>query len=226
MKKDGFTLIEIIVSITLVSVVLVSMMGTLIKLKEVYSLVDEDTDILVYGASLTRIITNDIITNGDIKTIRCSETGDLCSEYSIYDKLYLTLGNGKKRLLEIIPTTNDAVNPLNIVKNITGDDNTIIGHETIVKNSIRYTDTTDTVNKKLLYIKTLELIKTEVEENSIIKETVYGYNFKGFELIKHVYPSAVRPSSERDVINIISIKMSDETFNLTIYSSATEPIGG
>lgn len=226
MKKNGFTLIEIIVSIALVSVVLISMMGTLIKLKEVYSLVDEDTDILIYGASITRIISNDIIKNGDIKKISCSESGEACSEYSVYEKIYLTLGNGKKRLIEIIPTIDDNDNNLNIVTNITAEDNTIIGHKTVIKNSLRYTDTTDAVNTKLLYIKTLDLTKTEVEESSTINETVYGYNFKGFEVIKYVYPSAVRPTSEEDVINIVNIKMSDQSFDLTLYSSATQPIGG
>ena len=43
MNKKGFTLIELIVSIILVSIVLISMTGTLIKLKDTYVLIN-DTD--------------------------------------------------------------------------------------------------------------------------------------------------------------------------------------
>ena len=44
MNKNGFTLVELIVSIVLVSIVLVSMTGTLVKLKETYNVVNEDAD--------------------------------------------------------------------------------------------------------------------------------------------------------------------------------------
>ena len=45
MNKKGFTLIELIVSITLVSIILVSLLATLVKLKQTYEVIDEDSDI-------------------------------------------------------------------------------------------------------------------------------------------------------------------------------------
>ena len=53
MNKKGFTLIEIIVSIVLVSVVLVSLLASLIQLRKTYSVIHEDSDIIVYSSSYT-----------------------------------------------------------------------------------------------------------------------------------------------------------------------------
>ena len=65
MNKKGFTLIEVILSIVLVSVVLTSMLATLVKLRENYSIVNENTDALIYSSSVSRILNNDLSKNGD-----------------------------------------------------------------------------------------------------------------------------------------------------------------
>ena len=51
MNKKGFTLIELIVSITLVSIILVSLLATLVKLKQTYEVIEEDSDIRIYKVS-------------------------------------------------------------------------------------------------------------------------------------------------------------------------------
>ena len=56
MNKKGFTLVELIVSITLISIVLVSMTATLISLRTAYSRAYEDSDVLVYSSSISRVL--------------------------------------------------------------------------------------------------------------------------------------------------------------------------
>ena len=63
MNKKGFTLIELIVSIILVSIVLISMTGTLVKLKDTYSVVNEDADARIYGATISKIVNDDLLKN-------------------------------------------------------------------------------------------------------------------------------------------------------------------
>ena len=72
MNKKGFTLIELIVSIILVSIVLISMTGTLVKLKDTYSVVNEDADARIYGATISKIVNDDLLKNNGIKTIDCN----------------------------------------------------------------------------------------------------------------------------------------------------------
>ena len=92
MNKKGFTLIEVIVSIVLVSVVLTSMLASLVKLKTSYEVVSENTDALIFSSSLSRIINNDFDSNGGIRYIDCTYFGDVCD---------ITLNNNEKRRLEI-----------------------------------------------------------------------------------------------------------------------------
>lgn len=92
MNKKGFTLIEVIVSIVLVSVVLASMLASLVKLKTSYEVVSENTDALIFSSSLSRIINNDFDSNGGIRYIDCTYFGDVCD---------ITLNNNEKRRLEI-----------------------------------------------------------------------------------------------------------------------------
>ena len=102
MNKKGFTLIELIVSIILVSIVLISMTGTLIKLKDTYSLVNEDADARIFGATISKIVNDDLLKNNGIKIIECNEDTkvSICEIY---------MGNNKKRTLEILrnETSND-----------------------------------------------------------------------------------------------------------------------
>ena len=92
MNKKGFTLIEVIVSVVLVSVVLTSMLASLVKLKTSYEVVSENTDALVFSSSLARIINNDFTNNGGIRYIDCTYYGDVCD---------ITLNNNEKRRIQI-----------------------------------------------------------------------------------------------------------------------------
>ena len=92
MKKNGFTLIELIVSIVLVSVILVSLLATLVKLKQTYEVLEEDSDIRIYSSSISRHINNDIINNKGMSHINCNDTGTSCD---------IKLRSGEERVLEI-----------------------------------------------------------------------------------------------------------------------------
>ena len=91
MKRNGFTLIELMVSIVLVTIVLASMSVALIKLKDTYNKTNDKTDIDLVTSSITRIISNDIINNGNVTNI-----------VKLDDKsLEITLDNIKKRIIRI-----------------------------------------------------------------------------------------------------------------------------
>lgn len=92
MNKKGFTLFEVIVSIVLISIVLVSMMATLVKIKDSYEIVYENSDALIYSSSIARIMNNDFEKNGGIRYIDCNYDGNTCD---------ITLNNDQKRKIEI-----------------------------------------------------------------------------------------------------------------------------
>ena len=92
MNKKGFTLFEVIVSIVLISIVLVSMMATLVKIKDSYELVYENSDALIYSSSIARIMNNDFEKNGGIRYVDCNYDGNTCD---------ITLNNDQKRKIEI-----------------------------------------------------------------------------------------------------------------------------
>ena len=93
MKKDGFSLIELLVSVTLMSVVLVSLLSSLIKLRETYAVVNAVADVSIYTTAVARIINDDIIENDGIKTASClDEEMEECT---------LLLGSGETRKIEV-----------------------------------------------------------------------------------------------------------------------------
>lgn len=94
MNKKGFTLIEVIVSIVLVSVVMTSLLATLVQIKNAQTIVHENSDAIIYASSITRILNNDIIENNGIRYISCLERNSNSS-------CDMILGNGKKRHLSI-----------------------------------------------------------------------------------------------------------------------------
>jgi len=93
MNKKGFTMVEIIVSVSLVSIVLISLLSTLIHLRDKYSNVNDDSDVRILGSSISRIINNDIKDNCGLTNITCES--DVCT---------LTLKNGKTRELSLRET--------------------------------------------------------------------------------------------------------------------------
>ena len=206
MNKKGFTLIELIVSIILVSIVLISMTGTLIKLKDTYSLVNEDADARIFGATISKIVNDDLLKNNGIKTIECNEDTkvSICEIY---------MGNNKKRTLEILrnETSND-------IEKITFNGKEI-GTKKYEKTTLRYSDST-TGNVKTILLKTIELITRTNNEEGNDRVTTTGYKFT--TLSKEVFNyENVDDNTKVDKMTHITIGLSDEKYNIDLYSSGT-----
>ena len=223
MNKKGFTLIEVIVSIVLVSVVLVSLMATLIKLRETYSVIHENSDVLVYASSISRVINNDIMDNNGIRYASCDMNGVTCD---------ITLGNDQKRRLEII---EEEINHGRIKRTDKKEANHVTKNSTL-----KYSDTTkeekaedgtiDTSKNKIIYIRTLAL----EDYTEIIKEngreiegvhTTEGYNFYSItsdtsEIKKIKNNEIFVDVVTKLIVNIYDgIDVNDTKYNVTLYSA-------
>ncbi len=206
MNKNGFTLVELVVSIVLVSIVLVSMTGTLVKLKETYNVVNEDADARIYGATISKIINDDFLKNNGIRDISCSNDEDMSS-------CEIVLGTNQKRTLEILRNTipNDSETIYENGKNV--------GTKTYEKTTLRYSDSTTGAVKTLL-IKTIELIvksNNEVDNNLV---NTYGYKFTDLSVKTYKYEN-IDDYDKTDKITHIIIGLSDEKYNIDLYSSGT-----
>lgn len=206
MNKNGFTLVELIVSIVLVSIVLVSMTSTLVKLKETYNVVNEDADARIYGATISKIINDDFLKNNGIRDISCSNDEDMSS-------CEIVLGTNQKRTLEILRNTipNDSETIYENGKNV--------GTKTYEKTTLRYSDSTTGAVKTLL-IKTIELIvksNNEVDNNLV---NTYGYKFTDLSVKTYKYEN-IDDYDKTDKITHIIIGLSDEKYNIDLYSSGT-----
>lgn len=206
MNKNGFTLVELIVSIVLVSIVLVSMTGTLVKLKETYNVVNENADARIYGATISKIINDDFLKNNGIRDISCSNDEDMSS-------CEIVLGTNQKRTLEILRNTipNDSETIYENGKNV--------GTKTYEKTTLRYSDSTTGAVKTLL-IKTIELIvksNNEVDNNLV---NTYGYKFTDLSVKTYKYEN-IDDYDKTDKITHIIIGLSDEKYNIDLYSSGT-----
>lgn len=206
MNKKGFTLIELIVSIILVSIVLISMTGTLVKLKDTYSVVNEDADARIYGATISKIVNDDLLKNNGIKTIDCNED----EKVSICE---ISMGNNKKRTLEILrnETPNDS-------EKITSNGKEI-GTKTYEKTTLRYSDST-TGDVKTILIKTIELVIRTNNEDGNDSVTTSGYKFTTLSQESFKYEN-VNNSTKVDKMTHITIGLSDEKYNIDLYSSGT-----
>lgn len=198
MNKKGFTLIEVVVSIVLVSIVLVSMMATLLRLRDTYSVIHENSDVIVYSSSIARVINNDLNNNNGIRYASCSNNGKECD---------LILGNDDRRKLEIIK------------------EETLVGTENDVEHSkitttLKYTNTT--VDSELLYIRTLELDKYQNTKTRVI--TTNGYIFYDMYANQYDYDSD-SGKVQADVITRLDIRLydgyniDDERYNIILYAS-------
>lgn len=205
MKKEGFTLIELAVSIVLVGVMLSSMIGTLVQLKNTHSVVNEDTDARVYGALVARVINNDFLTNNGVKAITCDEDAKRTCD--------IELGNNQKRRLEII------VNPTNALTEIEEEGGIKIGETRYERTTLRYTDTTEST-EKLLYIKTIERIISQNDSDGEITYRTDGYVFTNITYNVYEYPN-VKVPSKADRLTQITIGLSEPKYNIGLFSSGT-----
>ena len=141
--KKGFTLIELLVSLVLVAVVLTSMSAALIKLRSTYDKANDVTNIDLVTSSITRIISKDILSLKELVGAK------LINEKTIE----LLFSDGKKRTIII---ENIDGFETKCIKNENSGDNDYIGTKRMDKSTLKYIDSTDPNNEKLLYIKTLD----------------------------------------------------------------------
>ena len=122
MKKNGFTLIEITISITLLSVIMVFLFKYLnLVLKDETNITDK-TKILLDQNIISKIINEDINNNG-IKDVNCSSNS--CD---------ITLLNDETRLIEINENSvdyKDTTNNITLLKR-----KTILNYNITLKNDI------------------------------------------------------------------------------------------
>ena len=199
MNKKGFTLIEVIVSVVLVSVIMVSLMASLIQLRKTYTLIHENSDILVYSSSIARVINNDLTKNNGIRYISCNESRKQCD---------MILGNDERRQIIIQEETTDmGTNE----SHVTG---------TNVKTTLRYINNTEEDNLKLVYIRTLELDR--YSKNG--KVTTEGYNFLDMTYNQTEYSEDVT-SLLMDVYTTLVIRLYNgieedvSSYNVTLYTA-------
>lgn len=93
MNKKGFTLIEVIVSVVLVSIVMVSLTATLVEIKKKSGTVASNTDAVIYSGIMARVLNSDVASHNGIKFIECEPNGSKCG---------LVLGDNEKRTIQII----------------------------------------------------------------------------------------------------------------------------
>ena len=194
-RRNGFTLVEVIVSIVLVSIILVSMLTTLVKLKELYNEIHENSDALVYSSSIARIINNDIMENNGIRYATCNSEGNLCE---------IILGNDNRRRIEIDTKTDVVTEPDG-------------------RGTLRI-DTTDTSDENMIYLRTLEAnIFTSYDANGVMKYTTSdGFNFNRMVLDQYEKDTT---DGKKDVVTSIKINIydgideTDQNFSAMVYGS-------
>lgn len=234
MNKKGFTLIELIVSIVLVSVILTSMLATLVKLRDSYSVVYENTDALIFSSTISRVLNNDLNTNGGIRYMSCDVEGTKCD---------ILLANNKRRKLEIINVEAGKRQEEGYyceIKYRPGEDKCRIKKLTT---TLKYYDTTISENPvsptdKLIYMKTLSLEKnTSVINNQEQRTHTTGYIFGKLSYNTYTYDSVNKfldNSNSNPYKNRISsiniqiydgIDLNDASYDVALYSTSTYPPG-
>ena len=97
MSKKGFTIVELIISVAILSIVLVFALNLLVVLKEKETSLDTDTDMALNQAFVSKKINGDIINNDGIKLLNCT-TVKCDFTFNNEVKKTLTLTNNKKTI--------------------------------------------------------------------------------------------------------------------------------
>lgn len=214
MKKEGFTLVELLVSLVLVTVVLSSMSMALVKLKDTYSKANNKTDIELTSSSIVSIINKDIIDNGGISSWKLDD--DLT--------LSLELVNGSKRTLSI-----DNIDNLKI-KCISNDNNSIneyTGAKRYDKSTLKYVDST---NNQIVYIKSMDYIchynnKITSSCPTTIKDeectNTSGNKFLGFTIDEGNKEYNLKNKTDKVKLMNIIIKLNDSKNDIYLTSLET-----
>ena len=97
MNKKGFTIVELIISVSILSIVMVFALNLLVVLKEQETSLDTDTNMILNQAFVSKKINGDIVKNGGIKSLNCTTTK--CDfTFNNEEKKTLTLTNNKKTI--------------------------------------------------------------------------------------------------------------------------------
>ena len=193
MKKHGFTLIELILSIVLVTIIIVTMVGTLLKIRESYSIINQNIEARTYKALIAKVINEHFMKNGGVKNINCLSN----------TKCELLLGNNKTMTLEIIE--NDIK-----TEEVKDSTNNVVATRKIQTSTLKY------YGNQYDYLKTLKSVKTTYVNSDVI---IDGYAFK--KITSNVYEYInVKNSELKDTITSIIIETSDPNYNIELYSTA------
>lgn len=115
-NKKGFTLVEITISIALLSVVMVFMFNFLTMIRKDEDTIGETTEMLLNKSLIAKVINEDIKKSGGITSVSC--TNIRCD---------ITLKNGKQKAILINDTLNKITyqnitdNKIELTKELTGD---------------------------------------------------------------------------------------------------------
>lgn len=96
MNKKGFTLIELMVSIGLMSIMLVFMMNTLVKLRDTSVASGVETNLQVGQAIITNAVNIDVIENNGISSIN-----NMCDGTLTTNPIEIVMKNTKTRILSL-----------------------------------------------------------------------------------------------------------------------------
>lgn len=249
MNKKGFTLVEVLVSVVLVAIVMISMLASLVKIRNTYSNLSQNSDAVLFSSTISRVLNNDVFNNSGIRRYMCSADNMKCD---------LILGNDQYRVLEIIDSTNtddgyhavkegdkyklvDASNKnirelgANIKNNsfrcslkgnclsITVDENgnCVCSKEREVT-TLKYSDP---LNDKILLVRSINLDKN-IDPSSGAVLSTDGYQFKYIDSFSRAYHSKMNGNTIADVISIFTIYVydgldsNDETYNIHLASSS------
>ncbi len=74
MNRNGFTIVELIISVAILTIVMVFALNLLVVLNEKEINLDVDTNMVLNQAFVSKKINGDIIKNGGIKLLNCTTT--------------------------------------------------------------------------------------------------------------------------------------------------------
>ena len=196
MNKKGFTMVEIIVSVSLVSIVLISLLSTLIHLRDKYSNVNDDSDVRILGSSISRIINNDIKDNCGLTNITCES--DVCT---------LTLKNGKTRELSLRETEETKTMDITLQSEQDKDATAV---KITRRTTIEYKDKDE--NEKLM-TKTLTSITDKITSSSGTEQHTEYHHITGFSVDSKSYSTRLGEQT----MYTLTINISDKTYDINIY---------
>ncbi len=249
MNKKGFTLVEVLVSVVLVAIVMISMLASLVKIRNTYSNINKNSEAVLFSSTISRVLNNDVFNNSGIRRYICSADNMKCD---------LILGNDQYRVLEIIDSTNtdegygvvkdgksyklvDAtgkkVRVLGAnIKNDTFTCNNLKGNCLSISvdeggycrcskereiTTLRYSDP---ISDKTILLRSINLEKNIDEHNSVT--STVGYRFKYIDSFSRAYHSKTNGETIADVISVFTIYVydgldsNDETYNIHLASSS------